>query len=120
MLYDILYLTFQPGDFMKKILGIERKRIGNKLHKITTMYHHLIPLQDVDNVLREFGYLLLQEDNKEWSGFLCGREANTTFILGDLTTKNEAEEYQPIKTQLYFYWYKFEFTGRYEVNMYLI
>lgn len=101
-----------------KLKANDRKKLGNKLHSLTTHFHNSIPLDKVSEFLSEFDLILLQEDNTEWSGLLCGREANTVFTLGQKSSKDERGMYKPARDSLYFYWYKHT-TGRYEINMYL-
>lgn len=102
---------------MKRILRKTRLALGKKLYPLTNVFYDFIPLDKVSEILAEAGVVLLQEDNTEWSGFLCGRDSRAVFTLGDIATKDDRGMYQPIKDCLYFSWYKHE-TGRYEINMY--
>jgi hypothetical protein len=104
---------------MRKILAPERRKIGNELHPLTTHFWDAIPLDKVEEVLFNHGLVLLQEDNTRFSGLLLGRESYTVFPLGDVATVDEKGIYTPIKSGLYFYWYRRDETGRYEINMYL-
>lgn len=98
----------------------ERKTLSHKLHPITKVLHNQIPLKDISDVLAELDLILLQEDNTEWSGLICGREGYTVFTLGRKSSKDDRGMYTPVKDGLYFYWYKFCITGRYEINMYMV
>lgn len=96
----------------------DRKKISNKLYPLTRVFYDQIPLDTIQNILAEFDLVLLQEDNTEWSGFLCGRDSNTVFTLGRKSSINDQGVYEQVKDCLYFSWYRHE-TNRYEINMYL-
>ena len=88
--------------------ALVRRKIGNKLYEVTKGYHDLIPLNDINNVLKEHGYQLLQEDKTPWSGFLCGADSNCLFDIGD-----------DKGSRLWLSWYKMPRSGRYEIVCYL-
>lgn len=103
---------------MKRLTQAQRNKLAKKLHTVTKHFHDSIPLVDIDTFLADFDLTLIQEDNMKWSGLLCGREANTTFNLGVLSSESNGV-YEVAPNKLYFYWYKHN-TGRYEINSYLI
>lgn len=104
---------------MKALNRAERNKIANKLHPITSRFHNYIPLKEIQDILSESNLILIQEDNTEWSGLICGREGHTIFDLGIKSSKDERGVYTTAPNKLYFYWYKFDSTGRYEINTYL-
>lgn len=94
----------------------EIQKINKELKEFNN-YYSIIPLKEINIKLKENGLILIQEDNTEWSGFLCGDNSQTTFIVGRYI--GESETYEPIKnTMLSLSWYKME-SGRYEIVTYL-
>ena len=85
--------------------------INKFLYKLCKTYHNSIPLGEIDDILKENGCYLVQEDGTPWSGFLCGRNSRTTFTLHNLYN-------QEIDNVVALSWYKFD-TGRYEINAYI-
>lgn len=102
---------------MNRLKKVERTKMMKALYPLTIIFYDAIPINKVSDILQENGYLLLQEDNMEWSGFLCGRDSHTIFAIGRLEDKDDRDMYKPIETGLYFSWYKHT-TGRYEINLY--
>lgn len=88
-------------------------------------YFSQIPLEDISQALKECGLVLLQEDNTEWAGWLCGEEGRATFSIGGYVTKRDESEdpmYIPFdNTMLLLTWYKCSSRtdGKYEVIGYL-
>ena len=83
-------------------------------------YFEQIPLKDIFDILKNNSLIALQEDNTPWSGFLIGRESNTTFPIAYEVSKDAEGFYYPVENAvLYLYWYKMEESGRYEVNAYI-
>jgi hypothetical protein len=89
------------------------------MHFLTAgRFHDEIPLADLDDILREFGYLLIDEDGTPWAGFLLGADAHATFDIGVLETETDGLYAKIINTNLWMSWYRFH-TGRYEIVAYL-
>lgn len=89
-----------------------RQKINKILSNMTS--NHLfneIPLDDIFNVFKKFGYMIVQEDGKEWSGFLTGAEGQASF---DIATVNGSPV---VNIKLHMTWYKYQ-TGRYEIVAY--
>ena len=100
-----------------------RARLNAAVQKVTPgNYYDNIPLDEIDAALRSEGYLLIQEDNTEWSGFLMGDDSGTLFTLGDLNNHREVngrETYAEVANSgLRMTWYKMS-SGRYEIVKYV-
>ena len=52
-----------------------RNRINRNLSALGT-YHKSISLDDIFNIVKVHDGMPVQEDNTEWSGFLCGEQGN--------------------------------------------
>lgn len=111
------------GKAGKAIPAGLKKKINNAIHKITKpTYFSQIPLGDVFQALNHFGIIALQEDQTEWSGFLCGGVDKTEqvyFDLGWIEDKDEKNRYLVIKNSvLSLSYYKMP-SGKYEVIAYI-
>ena len=105
----------------------DRKRINTQLHTFTKpIYFDRIPLEGLFSILQNEGIVVLQEDSKEWSGFLCGDEADVNFVLAD-QGKPETPDWSDTHTiynhvitnaVLRLTWYKMR-SGRYEIVAYV-
>ena len=67
---------------MSKI-GTRLRRINQKLNDLGN-YHVGIPLDRIDSILQQHGFMLIQEDGTPWSGLLCGEEGQVIFDLADI------------------------------------
>jgi len=95
-----------------RLLANVRKSINNQIHTATSKtYFDHIPLFTLDNILKEKGYWLIQEDGEPWSGILCGENVNTTFDIGGVGGKVR-------NSVLVLSWYKMP-SGRYEIVSYV-
>lgn len=106
--------------FKKIILPIRlRKKINKELTDFTyNTYFSQIPLKDIENILKKYNIILLQEDYTKWSGILLGNHSSTTFEIADNTTI-DGNFYKPYKNcLLVLSWYKLE-SGRYEILIYI-
>jgi len=84
----------------------EKECANRQLTRLTfNKYFTEIPLTEMKEILSRNNIKLLQEDNTEWEGFVCGREGNTLIKTN-------------IKANLYLSWYQMA-SGRYEVTTYL-
>ncbi|MCK5019878.1 MAG: hypothetical protein KAS32_22675 [Candidatus Peribacteraceae bacterium] len=64
-----------------------RKQVSRKVQEILKpTYFDSIPLGDLIETLKEYGLVLLQEDDTEWSGFLMGDDSRTFFTLGNMNS----------------------------------
>lgn len=88
-----------------------------------TIYFDAIPLQDLIEILKGQGLLILQEDNTPWDGFLLGRDSSAVFPIAAFeSAKDEGSwtSYEPLKNAtLALQWYKMPESGRYEINAYV-
>jgi hypothetical protein len=100
-------------------------KLRNQLNKAVAQilapnFFKEIPLQDIDNAMRQAGCLLVQEDGTPWSGFFTGREGRAQIDIAPLSSKNEQGMYVPFDNAvLLIMWYKMEQTGLYEVTGYV-
>lgn len=72
---------------MKKVLltAKEKKQINNAVHEaVKKTYFDVIPLNDIFDACKKFDAVPLQEDDREWSGFLTGGIDKTEQIYFDL------------------------------------
>ncbi|OGM09184.1 hypothetical protein A2Z67_04560 [Candidatus Woesebacteria bacterium RBG_13_36_22] len=103
-----------------------KKDINSELHDISSAYHVEFPSEQIFDILRKRGVVVLQEDGTEWSGFFLGASAQTFFqiapvgsaeILG--SKENPYTIYTPFKnTMLAMGWYKMP-SGKYEMTTYV-
>ena len=98
-----------------------RKKINRELTALPN-YHEGIPLEIIEEILKKYNLLLLQEDYTPWSGFITGREGQADFTLGYFDTayeQNGLTAYTPIENAaLIMTWYKMQ-SGKYEIVTYI-
>lgn len=105
-------MTRMPSNIRNKINGRVAKVANGSPRRD-------IPLSDIDDILRDFGYLLVSEDGTPWSGFLTGREGRANIEIGILGTQDENRIHEMVSNaMLVLTWHKFH-TGRYEVIAYV-
>lgn len=118
---------------MKDILDEAKKRkltqpIKNKMNKQISMlmkktYFGKIPLQDLFNILEDYGIVPIQEDGTYWSGMLVGGVKNTEQVYFDLAwaDSKDGERYteEIPNANLVVSYYKMPQSGRYEVISYI-
>lgn len=92
-------------------------RINKKLQGIVN-YQPMIPLTTIFQCCEEEGLVPLQEDNRRWSGLLCGDDSRAVFPLGAADTVEDGV-YKPTKHTLLLSWYRRSETGNYDINMYV-
>jgi hypothetical protein len=106
---------------MWKLHSKQRKQINKQLTRLSN-YFEAIPLDTIDNILKESGLTLLQEDNTAWGGFICGREGRADFTVGVVATAEKQDGltmYEPVENSLLILtWYKMQ-SGRYEIVTYM-
>ncbi len=97
---------------MKQRMNSKTKSSINKLlYHINREYHRSIPIIDIDNILMDYGYWLVQEDGSRWSGFLLGSEGTVHIDIAN-------EKGVVANTMLYLQWYKMS-SGKYEITCYV-
>ncbi len=89
-----------------------RKKINSEIYGLTKVPHNSIPLGTIDDLLRENGFFLIQEDGQPWSGFLLGENSHTTIDIG-------SENGIVTNAVLVISWYRYSITGRYEIVAYI-
>jgi len=92
----------------------EKNKINRELGKVLKpIYFDQIPLDDIFDVIRHNGYLVVDEEGNSWSGILCGREATVFFDLNNGLSKTPVPN-----AKLCLQWYKMQ-SGRYEITAYV-
>lgn len=117
------FKKFLKEDRIPTIPPNIRSRINTALRALTnpqnkTMYFNEIPLSDIDNILRKFGYLMVDEDGTAWSGFLTGRSSKVEFGIAPLDSKNGDVDgsYVAVRNaELQLMWDKMD-SGRYSIT----
>lgn len=100
-----------------KLTRVQISKINKELCIFNT-YWCAIPLINIMDVLKKHNLILLQEDNTEFSGFLCGDSSQESFIVGNYD-ETVTDFFEPIEnTSLQLSWYKMP-SGNYEINCYL-
>ena len=105
-----------------------KKKINKELINLTTpkhktQYFREIPLQDIWNILKKYGVVVLQEDGTKWDGFLTGRSAQTYFDIAPVNSEVEGHSKYRIhipytNAKLALSWHKMS-SGNYEVITYI-
>lgn len=99
----------------------ERRKINRVICNLP-VYFESIPVTEIDSILREFGYLLIQEDYTAYEGIFCGEQGNALLQIGLLSSEylhNGIPSYTPVENScLSLSWYKMG-AGRYEIVVYL-
>ena len=100
-----------------------KKKMNKAIHMFGTnpetgnKYYDAIPLEEIRDAIKQFGYTTLQEDNTEWEGMLTGESGNEYFHLG--TNLNREGFFEPVlNAQLALSWYRVP-SGKYEITAYI-
>lgn len=67
--------TFKQFFEMAKDAKIKpgiKSKMNNEIGAIAGKYYDAIPLQGIVDVLKKYGYKIVQEDGTDWSGMLLG------------------------------------------------
>lgn len=89
------------------------KRISGRLADLCREYYHDFPWDPVCDILKEEGYVPLQEDHTLFGGMFCGADGRMVVELGDLETGCVVRD-----RGLCFTWHRMP-SGKYEVVAYL-
>ncbi len=108
----------KPDKKAPKIPESIRKKMNNEIYELTKEYQKGIPLGPIDKVLRKYGYLLIQEDNTPWEGFISGRDGRDNFNIGELKSVSDGA-YTAVQHYLVLTWHKMDVSGKYEVVAYV-
>ena len=99
-----------------------KKKINTQIRKEIPTYSPEIPLQDIEDILKNFGLLILQEDFTPWSGMLTGADAQATFEMAYFDSAYQRDDmtfYVPIENSgLLLSWYRMG-SGKYEIVTYV-
>lgn len=123
---DVMELAMDEDvSRMQKVTmtSLERSKINKEISRIIDKkYFSNIPLDEIFDACKKVGYVPLQEDYTEWSGFLVGPEGMEHFMLGDISQPVDQKwgiQYVPVKNSvLWLSWRKMEF-GKYEIISYV-
>jgi len=106
----------------KKIPAYIKTDVNKSLQRICVgKYYDEIPIAEIFEALADNNIVALQEDNTEWTGFLCGEQANVQFNVAAEWSydDNNGIFYTPCDNSvLVLSWYRMS-SGRYEINAYL-
>ena len=94
----------------KKIKAAARREFYRHT-KAMGIFHSVIPVSELDRILRANGMKLVQEDGTDFEGFFCGEHSRATI---DIAFEDGTE----CESVLVLEWCKME-SGRYEINTYL-
>lgn len=94
-----------------------RRKISNEIARRTNRLADVIQLDTISDVLRENGFLLIDEDGTPWSGLLLGESSRCTIEVGDAAKEIDGR-YPAEKNVVVLSWYRHT-TGRYETTAYL-
>ena len=90
----------------------QRKAINREIGVLLKpIYFDQIPLDDLMDVIKKHGFLVVDEAGDPWQGFLCGREGNAVFDIISIDGKKA-------KYCLILQWYKMP-SGKYEIVSYV-
>jgi len=113
----------------RRLITKDRKVLNREITGLTspnnrTQYFESIPLDQLFDICRQWHLEPLQEDNTPWDGFLCGRQGQCSFRLGDTSNLDHpagpCEMLEEVKGGcLQLSWYKME-SGRYEIVSYVM
>ena len=100
-----------------------KRKINTSLNRLMKKtYFDSIPLDDIFEVLYEYGIVPLMEDNTHWDGFLLGSSSRTIISLGFKNTEHEVnglKTYNEIENvALVLTWHKMG-SGKIEVIAYV-
>jgi len=119
---DIDKILIEDSFSGTKAQKLDRPTIGKINKEIDKLmqptYFSQIPLSDICQILNKYNLVILQEDDTEWSGFLCGGVKKTEqvyFDLGWLNTLDQHKRYEKVKqSSLALSYFKMP-SGKYEV-----
>ena len=119
---DLEASDFEMPTTMKKEV---REKLNKAIAPFTTgsasnnTYFKTVPLDSFFEVLEEYGYVPIQEDNTYWVGGLFGEKGRATIDLGVKFSMNADGFFKPVtNAMLAIQWTKMP-SGNYEVNAYI-
>lgn len=70
----------------KNLKAKTKRAINLQLEQLCRQYHLNIPFDMINIILADMDCILLMEDNRAFSGFLCGASGHTVFQVGSLAS----------------------------------
>jgi len=101
-----------------------KNKVNKALRQITndgnkTRYLTDIPMNQIINILKKNGLILLQEDGTPWGGILTGRSSQADFEVGDASSNGGYGTYAKYtNSMLRMSWHKMT-SGKWEIIAYL-
>lgn len=117
MKVDEINLSLERSFEMAKLNAKTRKALNNVIHGITLGYRNSVPLDLIDDALRSKGYRLIQEDDTDWSGILCGADGHCWIAMAQANADGSWRE-RVNNSGLALSWHKMP-SGRWETVAYL-
>ena len=101
------------GNKKRNITAIKRKSLRMALTKVLapTYFKHGVPLQEIQDCLRNEGVIMLMEDDTEWNGILLGKEGRCFIRLAPVETKWTPDKQDGEGEYSIDYYEKYENTG---------
>jgi len=121
---DINKLLYEEEEITtlasNKLVASTKKHINNEIWKLLKpTFFSQIPLHDIVQILNKYGFVILQEDDTAWSGFLMGGVKKTEYVhfdLGFLNTLDQHKRYKKVtNSMLELSYYKMG-NGKYEIT----
>lgn len=107
-----------------RITPVEKSRLITEINELLTPgwrteYFAHVPLGKIAEIFEGQGFVLLQEDNTEWSGFLSGEDGRANISFARKSSETREGIFFPIRnSSLTMMWHRME-SGNYEVVAYL-
>ena len=89
-----------------------RKIINHFLWDISRCLHKEIPIERIDEILREQGWKLVQEDGTDFEGIFCGNDGKANIEVMEVASNYHLNGFIVLS------WHRFD-TGKYEILVYL-
>lgn len=97
----------------------DKKTINRALDKLTKNTHFRnVPFDEIDDILREEGYLALDNDGSEFEGFFTGDDGKATLDIGIIETESDRGIFDKVENvMLVVTWHKID--NLYEIVAYV-
>jgi len=97
-----------------------KSKINKAIHKLTAgKYFKAIPLDELIDIMKQNGVVVLQEDSTEFSGFLTGSDGRMDAELASADSKDKDGFYTPYGNAMFLMtWHRME-SRNYEVVAYV-
>lgn len=95
----------------------QKREIARSIMLLTTQYYPSALPPELIKIFKSRGYLFLDDDQTEWSGFLTGSHGRATFAIGISSPLSDGT--YPLTSSFFnLQWYQMP-SGKYELNGYL-